>query len=67
MAKSATIPAELNKARHRLALASLDRLLEKAANQHFTGKVAVEVNSKDGRLGQPRLVCERFADPELSE
>jgi len=68
MPQSVTIPlAKLNKARHRLALSSLDRLLEKALDPRFTGRVIVEVHSKNGRLGQPKLTTDHFADPDFQD
>jgi len=55
----------VNRARHRLALAELDRLLCTAADGRFTGTVSITVAAKNGRLGQPRLRVDRFADVDL--
>ena len=55
-------PTELNVARRRLAIKELDRLLETAADHRFTGTVSITVAAKEGRLGQPRLATDRFAD-----
>ncbi len=66
MTKHGTIRSpDVNRAIHLLALKELGRLLEEAANQHFTGQVSVTIDAKNGRLGQPRVMSNRFADVEL--
>jgi len=60
-----TIQPELNRARRLLATKELDRLLETASDHRFTGSVSVTIDAKNGRLGQPRLKTDRFADVDL--
>jgi len=53
-------PADRNRAVRLAAVRELDRLLTKATAPDFTGNVSVEISSKDGRLGVPKVGCTRF-------
>lgn len=53
-----------NRAIRLLAIREWDRLLTEATKPNFRGTVAVEINSKDGRLSQPKLTRVQFGSSE---
>ena len=54
--------ADVNRARVLQAVRELQRLLNEALKPDFTGTVAVEVASKQGRLNTPRVTRTHFPE-----